>query len=78
MHLSTWNWKRKILYKLYEQYTDNFSLHQGNISHMKLLTVDIDTAEYLPIVQKHIPVTVINIQELGHREEWLNLCYKQD
>ena len=34
-------------------YKDIFSLHQGDINHTKLLTMDIDTVDHPPITQKH-------------------------
>ena len=49
VHLFAWN--RKELDKLHEEYKDIFSLNQGDIGHMKLLTLDIDTEDHTPIAQ---------------------------
>ena len=37
---------------LCEEYKDIFSLHLGDIGHPKLLTINIDMGDYLPIVHK--------------------------
>ena len=41
---------------------DIFCLHQGDISQTKLLAMDIDTADYLPSVQKPYTLPLKHIQ----------------
>ena len=43
---------QNALDNLCQEYKDKFSLHQGDIGHTKFLTMDIDTGNHLPIVQK--------------------------
>ena len=45
---------------LCEEYSDIFSLHQGDISQTKLFTMDIDTGDYPPIEQKPYTLSLKN------------------
>ena len=43
---------QKALDEFCEEYKDIYSLHQGDIDHTKLLTMDINTGDHPPISQK--------------------------
>ena len=47
----------RAFYDLCEEYKDTFLLHQGDIGHTKLVTIDIDKGDHLSIM--HNPYTLI-------------------
>ena len=48
---------QQALDDLCEEYENIFSLHQGDTGHTELLTMDIGTRDYFPIVKKSILYT---------------------
>ena len=64
---------QQTLGKLCEEYKAIFLLHQGDIGHAKLLTMDIDTGDHPPIVQKPYTLPLKHSQwvheELGMLEK---------
>ena len=58
---------QEALNELCEEYIVYFLLQQGDISHTKLLSMDIDTGDYPPIAQKPYTLPLNHTQQV-HEE----------
>ena len=54
--------RNSMIDRLCEEYKNICSLHQGDLCHTKLLTIDIDTRGHLPIAQQLYTLPLKHIQ----------------